>query len=135
MESVVSSRDFGEESFEASLVKIIQGTLGNGFLWPAEKLAVAAEEEIFERRSPRRGQKPVAGIFLSSFQDLHQGDFVVHVDHGIGVYRELSHLNAGGVENDFLLILYQEGDKLYVPVDKIGESPKIHGHGRPGPQG
>ena len=127
VEAVSSSRGFGEESFEAGLVKIIQGTLGSGFLWPAEKLAVAAEEELFERRSPRRGQKPVAGLFLNSFQDLHQGDFVFHVDHGIGVYRELAHLSAGGVENDFLLLLYQDGDKLYVPVDKLGRVQKYLG--------
>ncbi|MDR3554234.1 MAG: transcription-repair coupling factor [Syntrophobacteraceae bacterium] len=127
VESVASARGFGEESFEAGPVKIIQGTLTNGFFWPAEKLAVAAEEEIFERRSSRRGEKSVAGIFLSSFQDLHQGDFVVHVDHGIGVYKELAHLSAGGVENDFLLIMYQEGDKLYVPVDKLGKVQKYLG--------
>ncbi|MDR3570491.1 MAG: transcription-repair coupling factor [Syntrophobacteraceae bacterium] len=127
VESFASGRGFGEESFEAGPVKIVQGTLANGFFWPAEKLAVAAEEEIFERRSPRRGQKSVAGLFLSSFQDLHQGDFIVHVDHGIGVYKELAHLNAGGVENDFLLIAYQEGDKLYVPVDKLGKVQKYLG--------
>jgi transcription-repair coupling factor (superfamily II helicase) len=127
VESVVSGRGFGEESFESSLVKIIQGTLENGFFWRSEKLAVVAEEEIFERRSRRRGQKSVAGIFLSSFQDLHQGDFVVHVDHGIGVYKELAHLNAGGIENDFLLIAYQDGDKLYVPVDKLEKVQKYMG--------
>ncbi|HYA43317.1 MAG TPA: transcription-repair coupling factor [Syntrophobacteraceae bacterium] len=127
IESVVSGSGFGEESFESSLVKIIQGTLGNGFFWQSERLAVVAEEEIFERRSRRRGQKPVAGIFLSSFQDLHQGDLVVHVDHGIGVYKELAHLNAGGIENDFLLIAYQDGDKLYVPVDKLEKVQKYMG--------
>ncbi|SPF49793.1 Transcription-repair-coupling factor [Syntrophobacter sp. SbD1] len=133
VESLVSSRGFGEESFESSLVKIIQGTLGNGFLWQADNLAVVAEEEIFERRPRRRGQKPVAGIFLNSFQDLHNGDFVVHVDHGIGVYKELSHLNAGGVENDFLLIAYQDGDKLYVPVDKLEKVQKYMGLEGQGP--
>ena len=46
------------------------------------------------------------------------------MDHGIGVYKELAHLSAGGVENDFLLIMYQEGDKLYVPVDKLGKVQK-----------
>jgi transcription-repair coupling factor (superfamily II helicase) len=128
IKSVVSSRAFGEESFETSLVKIIHGTLPNGFYWPAERLAVVAEEEIFERRSRRRGQKPVvAGIFLNSFQDLHQGDFVVHVDHGIGVYKELAHLSVSGVENDFLLIAYQDGDKLFVPVDKLQKVQKYMG--------
>ena len=127
VKSVVSGRGFGEESFRSTLVKIMHGLLSNGFFWQAEKLAVVAEEEIFERRSHRRGHKPVAGVFLSSFQDLHQGDFVVHVDHGIGVYKELAHLNAGGAENDFLLIAYQDGDKLYVPVDKLEKVQKYMG--------
>ncbi len=127
IESVVSGRGFGEESFRSNLVKIIHGPLSNGFFWQAENLAVVAEEEIFERRSRQRGQKPVAGIFLTSFQDLHQGDFVVHVDHGIGVYKELAHLNAGGAENDFLLIAYQDADKLYVPVDKLEKVQKYMG--------
>ncbi|MEN6439907.1 MAG: transcription-repair coupling factor [Syntrophobacter sp.] len=126
---------FGEESFESVSVKVMAGDLQNGFFWPAERLAVVAEEEIFERHSRRRAAKPVSGIFLSSFQDLHQGDYIVHVDHGIGVYKELAHLNVGGVESDFLLITYQDGDKLYVPVDKLqkvqkylgieGQDPKI----------
>lgn len=126
---------FGEESFDAVSVKVMAGDLQNGFFWPAERLAVVAEEEIFERHSRRRAAKPVPGIFLSSFQDLHQGDYIVHVDHGIGVYKELAHLNVGEVESDFLLITYQDGDKLYVPVDKLqkvqkylgieGQDPKI----------
>jgi transcription-repair coupling factor (superfamily II helicase) len=127
IESVVSGRGFGEESFRSNLVKIMHGALSNGFFWQAEKLAVVAEEEIFERRPRRRGQKPVGGIFLNSFQDLHQGDFVVHVDHGIGVYKELAHLNAGGAENDFLLIAYQDADKLYVPVGKLEKVQKYMG--------
>ncbi len=127
IDSVVSGRGFGEESFRSSLVKIMHGPLSNGFFWQAEMLAVVAEDEIFERRSRQQGRKPVAGMFLNSFQDLHHGDFVVHVDHGIGVYKELAHLNAGGAENDFLLIAYQDADKLYVPVDKLEKVQKYMG--------
>lgn len=127
IKAALSVQPFGEESFETAQVKVIGGALRNGFLWSAERLAVVAEEEVFERRSRRRAQKPLAGIFLNSFQDLHQGDFVVHVDHGIGIYRELAHLNVGGIENDFLLIAYQEGDKLYVPVDRLQKVQKYMG--------
>ena len=133
--AVASSRPFGEESFEAAMVKVVPGSLPNGFLWPAERLAVVSEDEIFERRPKRRAPRPVSGVFLNSFQDLHQGDFVVHVDHGIGIYKELAHLNVSGIENDFLLLAYQDGDKLYVPVDKLqkvqnymgieGQDPKV----------
>lgn len=127
VEAVLSTGPFGEESFETPLVKIVGGSLENGFFWAAERLAVVSDEELFERRPRRRAQKPVSGIFLNSFQDLHQGDFVVHVDHGIGLYKELAHLSVGGIESDFLLLGYQDGDKLYVPVDKLQKVQKYMG--------
>ncbi len=127
VEAVLSAEPFGEESFETPLVKIVGGSLENGFFWPADRLAVVSDEELFERRPRRRAQKPVSGIFLNSFQDLHQGDFVVHVDHGIGLYKELAHLSVGGIESDFLLLGYQDGDKLYVPVDKLQKVQKYMG--------
>ena len=126
-----STLAFGEESFESPAVKVLVGPSLPGFLWPAERLAVVSEEEVFGRRSRRGSRKSFSGIFLNSFQDLHLGDFVVHVDHGIGIYKELVHLNVRGIENDFLLIEYQDGDRLYVPVDKLTKVQKylgIEGH-------
>jgi transcription-repair coupling factor (superfamily II helicase) len=130
-----SKLPFGEESFEAATVKVVSGPLQKGFVWPAERIAVVSEEEIFGRRRQRNAAKPVSGLFLSSFEDLRTGDFVVHVDHGIGVYKELAHLAIRGLESDFLLLEYQDGDRLYVPVDKLqrvqkylgieGQEPKV----------
>jgi transcription-repair coupling factor (superfamily II helicase) len=135
VDTVVSDLPFGEESFDAPVLKILVGQIEEGFLWPAERLAVLWEEEILGRRGRRRQRKSVSGLFLSSFNDLHVGDFVVHVDHGIGVYRELAHLTIGGVESDFLRLEYQGNDRLYVPVDKLqrvqkylgveGENPRL----------
>ncbi len=126
-----SDLPFGEESFASPAVKVLVGPSLKGFLWPAERLAVVSEEEVFGRRARRSSRKPLSGIFLNSFQDLHLGDFVVHVDHGIGVYKELVHLNVRGIENDFLLLEYQDADRLYVPVDKLTRVQKylgIEGH-------
>ncbi len=131
VEVVFSALPFGEESFASPAAKLLVGPSFKGFLWPAEKLAVVSEEEVFGRRSRRRPRKPVSGIFLNSFQDLHVGDFVVHVDHGIGIYKELVHLNVRSIENDFLLLEYQDGDRLYVPVDKLTKVQKylgVEGH-------
>ena len=131
VEVLFSALPFGEESFASPAVKVLVGPSLKGFFWPAEKLAVVSEEEVFGRRSRRSSRKPVSGIFLNSFQDLHLGDFVVHVDHGIGIYRELVHLNVRDIENDFLLLEYQDGDRLYVPVDKLTKVQKylgIEGH-------
>jgi transcription-repair coupling factor (superfamily II helicase) len=128
VEAMFSSMQFGEESFDAPVVKVIVGPLESGFFWQAERLAVVCEVEALGKRRPRRRtQKSVAGIFLNSFQDLHIDDFVVHVDHGIGAYKGLVHLGVGGVESDFLLLSYQDGDKLYVPVDRLQKVQKYLG--------
>ncbi len=128
VEAIFSPLAFGEESFDAPAVKVIAGSIGNGFVWPSERLAVVSEEEVFGKRRPRaRSRKSVAGIFLDSFQDLHVGDLVVHVDHGIGVYKGLVHLDVGAVESDFLLLEYMDGDRLYVPVDSLRNVQKYLG--------
>jgi len=127
VDAMFSALPFGEESHDAPVVKVMVGALEKGFLWPKERMAVVSEEEIFGRRAHRRSRKTVSGILLNSFQDLHVGDFVVHVDHGIGIYKELAHLNVRGIENDFLLIEYQDADRLYVPVDKLQKVQKYLG--------
>lgn len=85
-------------------------------------LVVLSEEEIFGKKVLRRRVRPAReGYFLKSFGELGEGDFVVHTEHGIGRYRGLQKLAAGGIENDFLLIAYQENDRLYLPVDRIDQ--------------
>ncbi|HQN19099.1 MAG TPA: CarD family transcriptional regulator, partial [Syntrophobacteraceae bacterium] len=127
METRLSALPFGRESCDSPAVKVLIGPSLKGFVWLAENLAIVSEEELFGRRSRRSSRQPVSGIFLSSFQDLHLGDFVVHVDHGIAIYKGLIHLNVRGIESDFLLMEYQVGDRLYVPVDKLAKVQKYLG--------
>jgi transcription-repair coupling factor (superfamily II helicase) len=85
-------------------------------------LVILSEEEIFGKKVLRRRVRPAReGYFLKSFGELAEGDFVVHTEQGIGRYRGLQKLTAGGIENDFLLIEYQENDRLYLPVDRIDQ--------------
>jgi transcription-repair coupling factor (superfamily II helicase) len=127
VEVLLSAAPFGQESSDSPALKVLIGPSLKGFVWPAENLAIVSEEELFGRRSRRTSRQPVSGIFLNSFQDLHLGDFVVHVDHGIAIYKGLIHLNVRGVESDFILMEYQDGDRLYVPVDKLAKVQKYLG--------
>ncbi|WP_155313949.1 transcription-repair coupling factor [Desulfosarcina ovata] len=114
-----------EPSFGPSLkpgrVTICRGRLSAGFVWPDEGLAVLTEAEIFGPRTKRatRSRKSVHTELLS-FSDLKQGDLVVHDEHGIGRYEGLVKLNLEGTVNDFLLIVYRDDDRLYLPVDRMG---------------
>ncbi len=97
---------------------IIQGPIRRGFR--TDDIIVLTEDDIAGPK--KRVVKKKWGShdeFLASFRDLNTGEWVVHVDHGIGVYRGIVPLTVNSFTKDFLLIEYQGGDKLYVPVDDL----------------
>jgi transcription-repair coupling factor (superfamily II helicase) len=105
---------------------VVIGDLKTGFLLPSEGMVVVTEEEIFGLKRKVGHGRRAQSVPFSTFEDLRRGDYVVHVDYGIGLYRGLVRLEAGGgplaregVENDYLLIEYEGEDKLYVPVDRF----------------
>lgn len=99
---------------------LIPGKISAGFIFPAMNLVFLSEEEIFVKKIPRRRMRPVReGYFLKTFGDLNEGDFVVHTDFGIGIYKGLKKITVGRIENDFLAIEYSDGDKLYLPVNSL----------------
>ncbi len=93
--------------------------------WPLEKgfaldhLRVVTEQDIFGTRLARPVGRRRAENFLTEVASLEQGDLVVHVEHGIGRYEKLETINSGGTEHDCLMLSYQGGDKLYLPVENI----------------
>ncbi|WP_025321433.1 transcription-repair coupling factor [Deferrisoma camini] len=99
-------------------VHLAVGELERGFRFPAKGLWLVTDTEILgekvRRRPPRRRE------FRSTLADLRPGDPVVHVDFGVGLYRGLVHLEAGGEEGDYLHLEYAGGDRLYLPVTRIG---------------
>ena len=108
------------EHNEKAALFLIAGKISASFVFPAMKLVFLSEEELFVKKIPRRRIGPTReGYFLKSFGDLKEGDFVVHTDFGIGIYRGLKKITVGKIENDFLVIEYSEGDKLYLPVNSL----------------
>jgi transcription-repair coupling factor (superfamily II helicase) len=102
------------------LVEITTGEVSGGFRLPAASLIVVTEDEALGyRHEGRRRRESRPPQFFTSLEDLQEGDFVVHVDHGIGVYRGLVKLEAGAGVNDFLELEYQNGDQLFIPVDRL----------------
>ncbi|MBW2632055.1 MAG: transcription-repair coupling factor [Deltaproteobacteria bacterium] len=99
-----------------------EGKITKGFSYPRLKTVIVSEEEIFGKKTRgKRRARAREGYFLRSFGELEKGNFVVHVDHGIGLYLGLERLTFGDAENDFLLLEYKEGDKLYIPVDRLNQ--------------
>ncbi|MEL6184747.1 MAG: CarD family transcriptional regulator, partial [Myxococcota bacterium] len=99
---------------------IVRGDLTAGFVLPGAGLAFVAEEQVFgARMKKRRRRKPAAGEFVSDLADLAAGDFVVHVDYGVGKYLGLTKLVVDGVAEDYLHLEYKDEEKLYLPVHRL----------------
>jgi transcription-repair coupling factor (superfamily II helicase) len=104
------------------------GRISSGFVWPAESLAIITEDEIFgSKRRAKLTPGPKARTQILAYEDLKKGDLVVHVEHGIGRYDGLVELTLNGSSNAFLLIVYKDEDKLYLPVDRMGMVQKYMG--------
>jgi len=89
---------------------------------PEDRLVCVAELNLFgEHRRSRRRKKVALTLdeVMRGLEQLKPEDFVVHLDHGIGRYHGLRHLTVAGEEGDFLLLEYQGGDRLYLPVDRV----------------
>ncbi|KAA0889060.1 transcription-repair coupling factor [Oryzomonas rubra] len=119
---VISEATFSETISGAPAgVTMVLGEVSRGFRLPSSRLALVAEEELFGKRVKRRGISEVRKKqILASLAELKPGDYMVHVDHGIGLYRGLQHVNIAGIGGDFLLLEYAGGDKLYLPMDRLG---------------
>ncbi len=110
--------------------------LTRGFQLEPAQLIVVSDSEMVGWRRRRRRMRFREGVRLYSWMDLNPDDFVVHIHHGIGIYRGLTRLLMNGAERDYLIVEYAQSDRLYVPTDQInlvqryigveGQPPKIH---------
>ncbi len=109
-------------------IEVRAGTMRQGFRSPARGLAVITDRELLGRSSRRAGREVAQeATAVSSFRELQVGDLVVHVDFGVGRYAGLERMDAGGADNDFLAIEYADGDRLYLPVYRLGKVQKYVG--------
>jgi transcription-repair coupling factor (superfamily II helicase) len=116
-----SEKELAAHCRDASLnAATVVGRLSAGFRDLSSGLIVVNDYELMERAPTRRRSAKIAGGQpLSSLTDLKRNDHVVHLHHGIGIFRGMATLEKRGFLEDFLLLEFAEGTKLYVPVDAI----------------
>ena len=96
------------------------GCLNYGFRFPNLRTILITDQEIFgKERNKRYKLTRHKSEPFSTAMDISSGDYIVHIDHGIGIYNGMVNLMVKGVKQDYLLIEYAQGDKLYVPVDQF----------------
>jgi transcription-repair coupling factor (superfamily II helicase) len=124
---------------------VVVGDLSAGFALPRSALTIYTEGDIFDEavhgaERPAKTKRSHAAAFLSDFRDLKIGDYVVHIDHGIGQFQGLVQLDTSGPETsaevyarmigeraksdgrgkrEFMLLTYADGAKLYAPVERL----------------
>ncbi|MGC9454447.1 MAG: transcription-repair coupling factor [Phycisphaerae bacterium] len=104
----------------AGRVRTALGHLHAGFYWPGEQLAAVAHHEIFHRYAKvRRIRRVRAGRPIESLLDLTEGDYVVHVAHGIARFEGLRRLESEGRSEEFLRLRFADGAVLHVPAGHI----------------
>ncbi len=111
---------FAGEIFTTTLLKAY---IPDGFILPDAHLAVFGARDLFDESDlvasrPQR-QKSKVSAFLSDFRDLQVGDYVVHVEHGIGQYQGLKEINQGDGTAEFMLLEYADAARLYVPLTRL----------------
>ena len=91
------------------------GTVRKGFEYPLLKFVVISETDIFGRQqSKKKRKKTYEGQKIQSFSDLKVGDYVVHENHGLGIYRGIEKVESDKVVRDYIKIEYRDGGNLYV---------------------
>ena len=108
------------EPLSDAYLNILVGTLANGFELPEARLVVVAERDIFGRQKKKLAQKAPKEDRIAHFREINVGDYVVHVNHGVGKYLGVETLDVGGIKKDYLHIKYGGDDKLFVPTDQVG---------------
>jgi transcription-repair coupling factor len=100
---------------------MVRGDLVEGFAIPDLQQLWLADSDLFGGFdwASRRREHSGALSFVSDLGDLKVGDYVVHVDHGVGLYQGLRQLSVSGPQRDFMLLTYQDDAKLYVPLERL----------------
>jgi transcription-repair coupling factor (superfamily II helicase) len=118
-----------------SQTRLVSGNLGGGFVMPDLKLAVISDAELFGVARLRLPQKRfMEGAPIATVLDLKPGDYVVHINFGIGIFRGLVNRTIEGVEKEFLFVEYQAPDKLFVPADQLDRIQKYLNPGDENPK-
>ncbi len=126
-----------EDKVIAGQTQIMNASLSSGFEMPEEKLAVITEKELFNRQPKKRRHQTLANAErLKSYNELKPGDYVVHVNHGIGKFIGMQTMEVDGKHQDYITIEYRDDGRLFIPVTQLdmvqkyvsaeGKSPKIN---------
>jgi transcription-repair coupling factor (superfamily II helicase) len=123
-------RDLLESEIDHGWARLVVQSLHEGFEWPGAKLAVYTDHQIFNRYhrpSTKQREKYSGGMNLRDIKNLTRGDFVVHVDHGIGKFDGMKKITVRGNQQEAIRLNFADDDVLYVNVHALHKLNKYTG--------
>lgn len=113
------SNDFDRE-LQPGEVMTAYGKVKRGYAYPMLKFVVISESDIFgQEKKKRKKQRRYEGEKIQSFRDLHVGDYVVHENHGLGIYRGIEKIEVDKKTKDYIKIEYAKGGNLYILATQL----------------
>lgn len=111
--------DFARE-LKAGEVMTAYGKVKHGYEYPLIKFVVISESDIFgQEKKKKKKQRRYEGEKIQSFRDLHAGDYVVHENHGLGIYRGIEKIEVDKKVKDYIKIEYAKGGNLYILATQL----------------
>ena len=126
--AVFLSMESDPEPLKPGQIAVMYGHASRGFEYPQIRFAVISDSDIFggKHRKKRRKRQEYSGKKISSFSDLSVGDYVVHEDHGLGIYRGIEKVEVDGALRDYIKIEYS-GSNLYILATQLDKLQKYAG--------
>ena len=115
-------------------VLVLPMTLSKGFIWPDAKLVIVSDTDLYGAGYRKAKTRRNSGERIAAFTDLKVGDYVVHEDHGVGIYQGTVRLQSEGTYRDYLAIQYLGSDKLYVPTEQLDRIQRYIGNPNAAPK-
>jgi len=112
------------ENLDSQTIYITTGLISSGFIYDDFDLVVVSEEISGVNKKDTRSSKQLLGDALNSYEDLKIGDYVVHVNHGIGKYLGIETIDTAGIVKDYIKLEYKDGGTLYIPVSSLNSIKK-----------
>ena len=125
--TISESRDI---EIKSSQIIITPARISSGFEYKSIKFALITDNEmigVHKRTSTSKSKKSKKGKKIDSFLDLNVGDYVVHENSGVGRYTGIEQITVNSIKKDYMKIVYQGGDNLYVPIDQMDKVQKYIG--------
>jgi transcription-repair coupling factor (superfamily II helicase) len=123
LEEDVTVTRLAEEGSSGSVpgVTLVKAPLNEGVAFTEADIIIYGNADLFETRpaGQRPRSRPKTASFFSDFSDLKPGDYIVHLDHGIGQFDGLRQVSVEGANGEFMLLRYAEDAKLYVPLARL----------------